>query len=66
MRAAGLAVVVFDLAGQLRADETLPVKVLQRPITVIGKPRKLPLLGTELLKKRKLLIDYLAGVVSID
>jgi clan AA aspartic protease len=33
---------------------------------VIGKTGKMPLLGTELLKKRKLLIDYLAGVVSID
>jgi len=33
---------------------------------VVGNNGKLPLLGTELLAKRKLLIDYAAGVVSID
>jgi clan AA aspartic protease len=33
---------------------------------VIGNNGKLPLLGTELLAKRKLLIDYAAGVVSVD
>ena len=32
---------------------------------VIGNNGKLPLLGTELLAKRKLLVDYTAGVVSI-
>jgi clan AA aspartic protease len=32
---------------------------------VIGNSGKMPLLGTELLAKRKLLIDYVAGVVSI-
>jgi clan AA aspartic protease len=32
---------------------------------VIGNNGKLPLLGTELLTKRTLLIDYVAGVVSI-
>jgi clan AA aspartic protease len=32
---------------------------------VIGNTGKLPLLGTELLAKRKLLIDYETGVVSI-
>jgi clan AA aspartic protease len=35
------------------------------PAQVIGNNGKLPLLGTELLAKRKLLIDYPAGVVSI-
>lgn len=33
---------------------------------VIGNTGKLPLLGTELLAKRKLVIDYAAGVVSIS
>jgi hypothetical protein len=33
---------------------------------VIGNVGKLPLLGTELLAKRKLLIDYVAGIVSIS
>jgi clan AA aspartic protease len=33
---------------------------------VIGNNGKLPLLGTELLATRKLLIDYIAGVVSIS
>ena len=33
---------------------------------VIGNNGKLPLLGTELLAKRKLLIDYTTGVVSIS
>jgi clan AA aspartic protease len=32
---------------------------------VIGNSGTLPLLGTELLKKRRLLIDYEIGVVSI-
>jgi clan AA aspartic protease len=36
------------------------------PAQVIGNNGKLPLLGTELLAKRKLLIDYSTGVVSID
>jgi clan AA aspartic protease len=35
------------------------------PAQVIGNNGKLPLLGTELLAKRKLLIDYISGVVSI-
>ena len=35
------------------------------PAQVIGNNGKLPLLGTELLAGRKLLIDYEAGVVSI-
>jgi clan AA aspartic protease len=35
------------------------------PAQVIGNNGKLPLLGTELLATRKLLIDYVAGVVSI-
>ncbi len=35
------------------------------PGQVIANNGKLPLLGTELLAKRKLLIDYIAGVVSI-
>lgn len=33
---------------------------------VIANNGKLPLLGTELLAKRKLLIDYVAGVVSLS
>ncbi len=33
---------------------------------VIGNNGKLPLLGTELLAKRKLLVDYSSGNVSID
>ena len=33
---------------------------------VIGNNGKLPLLGTELLAKKKLLIDYLGGVVAIS
>ena len=33
---------------------------------VIGNNGKLPLLGSELLAKRKLFIDYAAGVVSIS
>jgi hypothetical protein len=33
---------------------------------VIGNTGKLPLLGTELLAKRKLLVDYTTGLVSID
>jgi clan AA aspartic protease len=33
---------------------------------VIGNTGRMPLLGTELLAKRKLLIDYNVGVVSID
>jgi clan AA aspartic protease len=33
---------------------------------VIGNTGKLPLLGTELLAKRKLLIDYNAGALSIS
>lgn len=33
---------------------------------VIGNNGKLPLLGTELLAKRKLFIDYPAGIVSIS
>ncbi len=33
---------------------------------VIGNTGRLPLLGTELLANRKLLIDYPAGVVSIN
>ncbi len=33
---------------------------------VIGNMGKLPLLGTELLVQRKLLIDYTAGIVSIS
>ena len=33
---------------------------------VIGNTGKLPLLGTELLAKRKLLIDYAASFVSIS
>ena len=33
---------------------------------VIGNKGKLPLLGTELLATRKLLIDYVARVVSIS
>ncbi len=37
-----------------------------RRVQVIGNNGKLPLLGTELLAKRKLLIDYEAGVVSIS
>jgi len=36
------------------------------PAQVIGNNGKLPLLGTELLVKRKLLIDYVTGVVSIS
>jgi predicted aspartyl protease len=36
------------------------------PAQVIGNIGKLPLLGTELLAQRKLLIDNVAGVVSID
>lgn len=35
-------------------------------VQVIGNNGKLPLLGTELLAKRKLVIDYAAGVVSIS
>jgi clan AA aspartic protease len=37
-----------------------------RPAQVIGNTGKLPLLGTGLLAKRILLIDYMAGVVSIS
>ena len=33
------------------------------PAQVIGNNGKLPLLGTELLAKRKLLIDYIASIV---
>ena len=33
-------------------------------VQVIGNSGKLPLLGTELLAKRKLLIDYMAGKES--
>jgi clan AA aspartic protease len=36
------------------------------PAQVIGNNAKMPLLGTELLKKTKLLIDYIAGVVAIS
>ncbi len=35
-------------------------------VQVIGNNGKLPLLGTELLAARKLLVDYAARVVSID
>jgi clan AA aspartic protease len=35
-------------------------------VQVIGNNGRLPLLGTELLAKRKLVIDYAAGVVSIS
>lgn len=38
-----------------------------RPAQVIGNAgRQLPLLGTELLKNKKLLIDYPEGIVSIS
>ncbi|MFO0968146.1 MAG: clan AA aspartic protease [Gemmataceae bacterium] len=37
-----------------------------RQAQVIANDGKLPLLGTELLAKRKLLIDYGAGLVSIS
>jgi hypothetical protein len=33
---------------------------------VIGNNGKLPLLGTELLAKRKLVIDYTVGLVSVS
>lgn len=33
---------------------------------VIANNAKLPLLGTELLAKRKLLVDYITGLVSIS
>ena len=36
------------------------------PAQVIGNNGKLPLLGTELLAKRTLLIDYSAGQLSIS
>ncbi|MCE9530488.1 MAG: hypothetical protein K8T89_05065 [Planctomycetes bacterium] len=36
------------------------------PAQVIGNNGILPLLGTELLAKRKLVVDYIAGVVSIS
>jgi hypothetical protein len=37
-----------------------------RKAQVVANSGKLPLLGTELLAKRKLLIDYAAGVVSLS
>ena len=36
-----------------------------RPAQVIGNTGRMPLLGTELLNNRVLLIDYVAGLVSI-